>query len=629
MNDNAADITTTTTTAAKPRRRARRQRGAGSLFQRKPGGPWIAAYFDGDGKRRERSTRTTSRSDAERIVRGWTQHAALVAAGLERPEGGTEWDRHRTRPLREHLDAFDEAKRVEGRAERHVAETRAMLDHLAEACGWATLGDVTAEGLERYVARRSAGPMPSAPKRQRARWTARTAAKYVTTARGFCRWCVADSRLEADPLARVKKPRATTTRERRSLSVDEWRWLSGVTRDAGEAFGMPGSERWMLYWLAVETGLRASELRSLRRSSLVLDDDRPYVRVASEDTKNRKGAVQYVTPALADELRRHVARLTPSARVFRMPNRHELASMLRADLDAARAAYLDETTDPQQRAEREGDDFLRSVTSEGVRFDFHSLRHTCATWLASSGATAKQVQRVLRHSTVTLSLDRYSHLMADDEAAIVQRMPTVEPITLRATGTDDDTANKGPHTYAHTPTYDTRNAADSCETTRSAVDARGGASAGPAREKPRSRSGAGGIRTHETLTGLPVFKTGAFSRSATAPNISRRSVAFRKRATRRPPTVPSKADPTAGTGSVRYARGFGTRRAAVRRRPREHRHRHSSRLRAPWVSTTDPAEAVLRRVPVSVSATGLAPPRKAPPRPSPTSVSSPVADPLD
>jgi hypothetical protein len=29
--------------------------------------------------------------------------------------------------------------------------------------------------------------------------------------------------------------------------------------------------------------------------------------------------------------------------------------------------------------------------------------------------------------------------------------------------------------------------------------------------------GWGGIRTHETLAGLPVFKTGAFNRSATHP----------------------------------------------------------------------------------------------------------------
>ena len=30
-------------------------------------------------------------------------------------------------------------------------------------------------------------------------------------------------------------------------------------------------------------------------------------------------------------------------------------------------------------------------------------------------------------------------------------------------------------------------------------------------------SGEGGIRTHETLTGLPVFETGSFSHSDTSP----------------------------------------------------------------------------------------------------------------
>jgi hypothetical protein len=33
-------------------------------------------------------------------------------------------------------------------------------------------------------------------------------------------------------------------------------------------------------------------------------------------------------------------------------------------------------------------------------------------------------------------------------------------------------------------------------------------------------SGQGGIRTHETREGLPVFKTGAFNRSATCPEAS-------------------------------------------------------------------------------------------------------------
>ena len=52
--------------------------------------------------------------------------------------------------------------------------------------------------------------------------------------------------------------------------------------------------------------------------------------------------------------------------------------------------------------------------------------------------------------------------------------------------------------------------------------------------------GWGGIRTHETLTGLPVFKTGAFNRSATHPRgtmnyLGRtRSASVRRRSPRTP-----------------------------------------------------------------------------------------------
>ncbi len=46
-------------------------------------------------------------------------------------------------------------------------------------------------------------------------------------------------------------------------------------------------------------------------------------------------------------------------------------------------------------------------------------------------------------------------------------------------------------------------------------------------------NGGDGIRTHETLAGLPVFKTGAFDRSATPPvcgSLALRPKAVKKRA---------------------------------------------------------------------------------------------------
>jgi integrase len=45
-------------------------------------------------------------------------------------------------------------------------------------------------------------------------------------------------------------------------------------------------------------------------------------------------------------------------------------------------------------------------------FHFHSLRHTCASWLAESGTDLKAIQEVLRHSNIRQTL-RYAHLMPE------------------------------------------------------------------------------------------------------------------------------------------------------------------------------------------------------------------------
>ena len=42
---------------------------------------------------------------------------------------------------------------------------------------------------------------------------------------------------------------------------------------------------------------------------------------------------------------------------------------------------------------------------------FHHLRHTCATLLLSRGHHPKLVQELLGHSSVAMTLDRYSHVL--------------------------------------------------------------------------------------------------------------------------------------------------------------------------------------------------------------------------
>ena len=62
-------------------------------------------------------------------------------------------------------------------------------------------------------------------------------------------------------------------------------------------------------------------------------------------------------------------------------------------------------------------------------FKFHDLRHTHATLLLLAGVNAKIVQERLGHSTITMTLDTYSHLMPgiqDVATAALQGMFTGE-----------------------------------------------------------------------------------------------------------------------------------------------------------------------------------------------------------
>jgi integrase len=64
---------------------------------------------------------------------------------------------------------------------------------------------------------------------------------------------------------------------------------------------------------------------------------------------------------------------------------------------------------------------LKSAGLLDIRF--HDLRHTCATLLLSRGHHPKLVQELLGHSSVAITLDRYSHVMpgmSDQTAAAME-----------------------------------------------------------------------------------------------------------------------------------------------------------------------------------------------------------------
>jgi hypothetical protein len=227
------------------------------------------------------------------------------------------------------------------------------------------------------------------------------------------------------------------------MSVEELRQLLDITAQAPERFGMAGAARAMLYRLAAETGLRAGELRSLTRSSFVLDGPQPGVTIAAAYAKNRRQDSLPLKTTTAAVLAEYLNGKLPAAPAFSMPARGHLVDMFRADLAEARARWIAEVQEPESRQERESSSFLVYRDDAHRVADFHALRHTFISHLAAGGVHPKTAQTLARHSTITLTMDRYSHVYRGELATALGALPDLSRPGERqekATGTDGEKA---------------------------------------------------------------------------------------------------------------------------------------------------------------------------------------------
>lgn len=178
--------------------------------------------------------------------------------------------------------------------------------------------------------------------------------------------------------------------------------------------------------MAVSTGLRASECASLTPRHFDLNSDPPTVRIDAADEKSRRGDVLPIPSDLVAMLRPWLATIGPDEPLWPgdWAKKRRGSKMMMADLARAGIDYRDD---------------------DGQQADFHALRHTFLSRLGRSGASAKAMQRLARHTTVQLTLGRYTHANLFDLKSAVDLLPPIsttsshdsEAVTLQATGTDD------------------------------------------------------------------------------------------------------------------------------------------------------------------------------------------------
>jgi integrase len=328
------------------------------------------------------------------------------------------------RRLSEHLDEYRQAiidgaasPRQKGPSTLHHANTvKYRVQRILDGIGATMLSDVHPEDVGRWIAEQRAKKM-----------SARSAHNYLTSGKAFFAWMIRSKRATENPLACLSKPQVTPKLRkhvRRSLEIDEAMELLRVTKAGPVCCRMTGLDRYWLYRVALETALRAGELRTLTPESFHLDDDEPSVYLPGDDTKNRQDAELPLKPKTVRDIRPYLQDKTPGVAVFQMPIPATTVRLLKFDLAAAKIPYADDA---------------------GRVVDFHSLRVSAITWMAASGATVKVLQQFARHSDASLTLGTYTKVLAGGLADAASKVPSLsDHATAEHTEAKKEATNDAP-----------------------------------------------------------------------------------------------------------------------------------------------------------------------------------------
>ena len=215
--------------------------------------------------------------------------------------------------------------------------------------------------------------------------TGKTLNHYLGTLKAFCSWCYNRKLLVENPLNGLAKFDGTPKTTRRALASEEVQRLLSVCEP----------ERALVYELAICSGLRVNELRSLTGQHL--DRVRGGITLNAEWTKNRKSGFQPLPSGL-------IARLVSAC-----------------DSHGASAPLL--AVSPKHAARCLERDMKRAGIPKwgpGGKVDFHSLRVTYTTLALDSGANAKEAQSLARHATPNLTMNIYARARDERLAEIAE-----------------------------------------------------------------------------------------------------------------------------------------------------------------------------------------------------------------
>ncbi len=373
---------------------------------------WWGRYRNEHGVDR-RVPLATDKSAAQAMLHQLVIKADRRAAGMEDP-----FEKHHKRSLVEHLADFRNYLTNKGSNAAYVRATEHQVRSVISACKFERISQISASRVQEFLAElRDRGHSISSSNH------------YLRSIKMFTRWLVRDHRTVEDRLLHLSKmnPDLDRRRVRRPLSMEEFGLLLKVAESGEPIQHVPGPDRAIVYIVGAYTGYRRNEIGSVTSRSFNFDSDPPTLTVEAGYSKHRRTDVLPLRRDFAERIRTWIEgkrKVRPDEPLFRISGKRT-AEMLKKDLAATRAKWMNAASDPRERAERERSSFLAYEDDRGRVADFHAPRMTFITNLSRSGVSPKTAQTLARHSDINLTMNTYTLLGVMDQAAAVESLPPI------------------------------------------------------------------------------------------------------------------------------------------------------------------------------------------------------------
>jgi site-specific recombinase XerD len=296
--------------------------------------------------------------------------------------------RNRSKPLNELIIEYGRtvAARKSNRP-RHALQQERKIRQACAAMKVRSVDDLNLAAFQKYLSDRKIATS--------------TRRSYIITMKDFAKELIALGVLSENPFARFEAPGAyeNPEYERQPMTVEQFRklmdYLDTFERYKHQNARWTAYDRKLIYWTAVKTAYRQSELKALVKGNLHLDTKPAVVSLKARFTKNKTEGEVPIPTDLADALRKYVADLEPTDKVFKFPHTSgSIVDMLRRDLNGAGIEW-------------------KLPTGEVI--DFHALRSTAISWwLDVEKLSPKRVQVLSRLKTLALVYNYSRNLRIDD-----------------------------------------------------------------------------------------------------------------------------------------------------------------------------------------------------------------------